>query len=214
MHITLAAGMPRSASTWLYNAARLVLCSSPIIARQFSGGWIADLNSLPRRRFMLLKIHDYHPQLVAKSAHVLYSYRDLRDVIASFLRHFGRALSLEEIDALMIQDQLWRQKADFTMQYERMMQDPAAVVEDIARVLKIPEVNSQAIVAEIASMDYDSPGPKTLGHHQINLFHRGHITDGRHGSWHQVLTPDMEKILVAKYHDWFVENGYTVDVAD
>ena len=43
-------GMRRSASTWLYNAARLLLSSSPSILQQFSCGWIGDWKKIPKKR--------------------------------------------------------------------------------------------------------------------------------------------------------------------
>ena len=52
--IILSAGMPRSGSTWLFNAARLLLRANG----EPSSGWIGDWSSLPRKPVLLLKVSE------------------------------------------------------------------------------------------------------------------------------------------------------------
>ena len=87
--------MPRSGSTWLYNAARLLLRRAPQGGADLSGGWIGDWRRLPKRRRLLLKVHEFDPFLAKKARLVLYSYRDLRDALASCRRKFDIEPSLE-----------------------------------------------------------------------------------------------------------------------
>src|SRR5210317_631864 len=101
--LILAAGMQRSASTWLYNAARLVLTSSPSVAEKFSCGWIGDWQQIPKQNYMLIKIHEFNKSLADQSKYILYSFRDIRDVIASGMRKFGWIPSLEVADNLINQ---------------------------------------------------------------------------------------------------------------
>ena len=84
--LILAAGMQRSASAWLYNAARLLLTSSPSVAEQFSCGWIGDWEQIPKKNYMLIKVHDFNKSLAGQSKCILYSFRDIRDVIASGIK--------------------------------------------------------------------------------------------------------------------------------
>jgi hypothetical protein len=44
--IIFSAGMQRSGSTWLYNAARLLLTNSPLTREITSYGWIGDLPTI------------------------------------------------------------------------------------------------------------------------------------------------------------------------
>ena len=94
--IILSAGMPRSGSTWLYNAARLLLISSSSVGNNLSSGWIEDLGTLSKKEVMLIKIHDLPKFLSKKSQIILYSYRDLRDALASSKRKFGNEPSMDK----------------------------------------------------------------------------------------------------------------------
>lgn len=209
--IVLSAGMPRAASTWLFNAARLLLTSQPFITeRNFSYGWVGDLPNIPARKNMLLKIHDYHPQLVAQSAIILYSYRDLRDTMASFERHFGREPQLSDADHLVRQYELWTQVAHFVMQYETMRQDRESTLIQMAQALRVPLADPAALVNELDAMRYESPGSKTAGFHRTNLFHPQHITDGRHGSWKGQLDPKLVKAIETRYGEWLAKHGYAI----
>ena len=64
MRLILSAGMPRSGSTWLYNAVRLLINSSFGLKNNFSCGWIGDWNDIPKKDVMLIKIHDFDEQIV------------------------------------------------------------------------------------------------------------------------------------------------------
>ncbi|HEY9841205.1 MAG: hypothetical protein ACAI44_30995 [Candidatus Sericytochromatia bacterium] len=209
--LILSAGMGRAGSTWLFNAARLLLCSSPTIAQQLSFGWVGDLPKIPLRRYMLLKIHDYHPQLVAQSSTILYSYRDIRDVIASMARKFGRTPQLGDADHLVAQFRLWMPVAQFVMRYEDMLSDKQSIIAGMAAALGRNGVDPAAILAELEAMSFASPGEKGASYHVTNLYHPGHITDGRHGSWRDVLDPALAQAILARHRDWFEANGYETE---
>jgi hypothetical protein len=181
--LILAAGMSRSASTWLYNAARLLLCSSPEIAKSFSCGWVGDLQIIPKKRFMLIKLHGYDRLLINQAASIVYSYRDIRDSLASGQRKYGHAPTMERADRLVEQHKLWSGVAEFSMRYEDMLSDKVSVVEQLAQTLDVKNYDSTAIVEEIEQLDYTSEGPKNRNYHEVNLLHDGHLTDGRNGAW-------------------------------
>ena len=87
--IVLCTGMPRSGSTWLFNAVRLLLQSE---AAEVCSYWKGDFDALKFLRsagpekILLLKIHRHSPVLEKKAAVIFYSIRDIRDVIASKIR--------------------------------------------------------------------------------------------------------------------------------
>ena len=181
--LILAAGMSRSASTWLYNAARLLLCSSPTIAQDFSCGWVDDLRKIPKKRYMLIKLHGYDQRLVNQATKVLYSYRDIRDVLASIQRKYGHAPTMERADHEVQQHELWTGVADFVIRYESMLSNKKRIVDQLAQTLGVEFFDSTAIVEEIEQLDYTSDGPRNRIYHEVNLLHAGHMTDGRHGAW-------------------------------
>lgn len=208
--LILAAGMPRSASTWLYNAVRLLISRLPGMDQQFSCGWIGDWRQIPRRRIMLIKVHDYHKQLVEQASCILYSYRDVRDAIASSLRKFGQPPTLEVADEYLSQYEKWTGVADFVMRYETMLEDRTGMVMQIARQLGIADTDPDGITAAIAELGYRSEGPRNRHYHTTNLFHAGHITDGRHGSWKGVLDEPLVRAIEERHKAWFEKCGYTI----
>ncbi len=202
-NIILAAGMPRSGSTWLYNAARLLLQSSVNDADELTCGWIGDWEKLPTTNTVLLKIHDFELSVVARSRKILYSYRDVRDALASSVRKFGTTPTLDLARAWLAHDQRWRPVADFVMRYETMIQSPSRVVEQIADVLRIP-VRPNDIVEQVESLDSNSQA----SYDPATLLHPHHITDGRHGTWTDWLSKDLVQQIELEFQEWFEVNGY------
>ena len=206
--LILAAGMQRSASTWLYNVARLIVCSSPAVAQQFSCGWVGDLKDIPEKRYMLIKVHGYNERLVELSRFILYSYRDIRDVIASLARKFDWVPSMQLADGLVEQHEKWTRVAQFVMKYESMLNDKEVIVLRLARMLGFDDVDPVEIIRQTEELGYHSPGPKNGACHAINLYHPGHMTDGRHGSWKSVIEPGLVRAIEDRHREWFERHGY------
>ena len=61
---------------------------------------------------------------------------------------------------------------------------------------------------EIKQLSFGTPGEKGAHYKKETLYHDGHITDGRHGSWKDDLDPEFVRQIEDKYHDWFVINDY------
>ena len=209
--LILAAGMPRSASTWLYNAARLILCSVSSIERDFSCGFIDDWDQIPPQKYRLIKMHEYDPVYVEQAHRVVYSYRDIRDVMASNYRKFGFKPAMETADFLIRQHELWIGVAHYVMRYETMLEGKEDIIGQLARCLGFDEIDSATMVSQLDALRYESPGPKNENYHRINLYHRGHITDGRHGSWKEIIDQSLLDRIVEKYRNWFGNNGYPTD---
>ncbi|KKD38073.1 hypothetical protein [Limnoraphis robusta] len=210
--LIVAAGMMRSGSTWLYNATRLVLSSSPTIKENLSCGWSGDWKDklIPEKQYTLIKIHDFNPGIVERADVIVYSYRDVRDAMASALRIFGNPPSLESADYLIRMHEKWIEVADLVVPYDSILNEKNRVIEKLAQVCDVGSVNALAIVEEIDSLSYNSEGEKDDVHHKTNLFHPNHITDGGHGYWMNYLDRDLVKQIETKYQDWFERNGYPV----
>lgn len=211
--LILSAGMQRSGSTWLYNATRLLLVRSPL-TREITGyGWIGDLSVLPQKRIMLIKIHDFSQTILDLQLPtiVLYSYRDLRDALASSKRKWNQQPSLELADKLIQNDRQWRRRAHFIMRYESMMNDQHGTLRELSNMLKINDGdNIKEIIDQIEALKYENPGTRNPLYHMENLLHKGHITDGRHGSWKGILDDTLLEQIQTKYRDWFINNDYPI----
>lgn len=206
--IIVSAGMPRSASTWLFNATRLLILKDPALAKNLCWGLPSDLDTLPDDKTRLVKTHGYDADLHKRSDYILYSYRDVRDAIASSVRKFGASPSIAMADTYIESFHLWTESANYTMRYESMLADKTGIIRSIASALALDPDNAAAVAAEIDSLSYDTAGDKNGIYNTENFLHQGHITDGRHGSWKGVLSDRLVKEIENKYADWLVDHEY------
>lgn len=215
--IITAAGMPRSASTWLYNAVRIIISEQPHIS--FNCGWVGDWEQMPRKKFMLLKAHGFIPELAKVSSVIFYSYRDVRDAVASQERKTGTKADLELAESYVDLHEKWMQVADFTMKYELFLHEKEGLIPGIVDILNAKNIIScdrndesttaTSIVSKIAQVNYDAAGDKTELYHKTNLFHKDHVTDGRHGAWKESLNTELASTITDRFAWWFEKYGYT-----
>jgi hypothetical protein len=161
---------------------------------------------------MLIKIHDFNAQLINLDLPkiILYSYRDLRDVLASSKRIWNQEPSLELSDRLIQNDEQWRRYADFIMRYESMIDNQHVMLAELAKTLKIDDVGIDKIISEIEALTYENSGKKNPVYHMENLLHKGHITDGRQGSWKGIIDDKVLEQVERKYREWFIQNKYPI----
>ena len=203
--LIVTAGMPRSGSTWLYNTVRLLLERTGKL--DIGAGWIGDFNSFKNHDVVILKIHYYEPVIANNAAMILYSYRDIRDALASFKRKFGNEPTIERARKFILNDKKWREKSPFIMKYETMIASQEETAERIARFLGITNVDCNRIIKDINTMSYEK-GEKNEVYNMENLLHKNHITDGRHGSWDSYVTKDLVNQIKNEFNDWLKSNGY------
>lgn len=205
--LVLAAGMPRSGSTWLYNALRLLLARNGL---PYSAGWLTDLEHRVGAVPVLLKVHDFDPALVERAAGIAYSFRDLRDALASARRKFGRTPSLPHARRLLEAHQQWLPRADFVMRYETMLQDPPGTLQALAAAFGLEAGDTEVLSAELGRLDYAASDDGNGRYNTVNLMHRDHVTDGAHGSWRGTLEDDFVRDLEREFPQWFADNGYSI----
>lgn len=206
--LILAAGMNRSGSTWLYNAARLLLMTKYPDGNGLSYGWVGDFKRIPKeKRCVLVKLHEYEVDMVALSDFVLYSYRDVRDVLASAQRAWGAAPSLTAADRHIEQCRAWTKVANLVVRYETIS-EPTPVLQQLAQALDIKSADPSALAQALDRLSYDGDGPKGALYHGENLMQPGHRTDGRHGSWVGALDGALVREIERKHRDWFRQFGY------
>ena len=68
---------------------RLMLKGCPRVFTQVGSGWFQDLARLRDNQFILLKPHFHMTPLADCARAIFYSYRDIRDAMASQQRRFG-----------------------------------------------------------------------------------------------------------------------------
>jgi hypothetical protein len=211
--LILSAGMERSASTWLYNVIRFLIKESNHYSNDIKFGWIDDISPyidtmMVSKKSLVIKVHNYDEIIAEKSDLIFYSYRDLRDVLASLKRKFDTKPSFDLAESLIKRDQIWRDVANYSMRYENMLLDKENEIESIAYCLGINDVNPELVLSQINNLSYESSGQKNKIYHKDNLFHKGHITDGREGSWSKELSAEFVAELVINHKEWFNENNY------
>ena len=142
--LVVCSGMYKSGSTLQYNVAREVLSTDS----KFENHGFASSGDLNRNqdelirwrddsRWHLIKSHDLLPKAVSENAdgvYTLYTYRDLRDVAASTIRHFQKThqetISLLQ-HAIEVHDAAKNQGHFLEQRYEWSMQHPAQMVEQV-----------------------------------------------------------------------------------
>ncbi len=210
MQLVLSAGMPRSGSTWLYNAVRLLLAHRDGSAC-WQCGWIDDLAEAPPAARRLVKLHLFEPTLVARASYVVWSYRDLRDAVASRFRMFGTPPTLALADQLVDQHARWSAVAQHTLRYESMLRDPTAALAALAAAIGVPvqpadldavrqQLDQARNDGHVGDVPYDA----------TTLMHKGHITDGRPRSWRSGLSANLAREITERHADWLQAHGYDV----
>lgn len=201
--LIICAGMPRSGSTWLYNAVRLAFVLS---GNRVEAGWIHDYINFRKKGIVILKTH-FHPSPTPPDF-CFYSYRDVRDVIASFKRQSGRLYSFVKVKQIISLFEYWRDIADFSMKYESMMRNPDEVVEILLSTLNI-NLPVKQVLDEIDKLESPPKVQRWNLYNKENLLHPGHITNGGSNTWKDI-DPSLIHRVEKTFESWFIRNGYSL----
>jgi hypothetical protein len=96
----------------------------------------------------------------------------------------------------------WSDHARVDVKYENMKERPLRAARNVMLALKL-KVDYVAVAAKVAKL----PVPLTQTDPEL-LLHPGHITDGRHGTWHNVLPEHTICSIETLFEDWLQERGY------
>ncbi|HZQ48273.1 MAG TPA: hypothetical protein VFC07_14750 [Verrucomicrobiae bacterium] len=203
--------MPRSGSTWVYNAVRLLLLNAGV--PDLAAGWVEDKALLLAHDNPIIKVHSFDAELALRADVVLTSHRDLRDVAASLQRKFKTPFSTQLLHQMMADYGKWSQLAAYDLHYEDLLTDRAGELKKIACALKLPSsivarFPYAEILKEVDGEQFSRGRSTALGHDSINLLHEGHITDGRHGSWKDFLPPEVVAAIENEFQGWMVAKRY------
>lgn len=210
--IYLAAGMHRSGSTWQFNALRLLLEHAG--QAPTAGAW-PERATLIQATNCVIKLHRPDEELAAQTAMVFTSHRDLRDLVASHHRMFGRSALPPEAGILlrpiMESYAYWSARATYDMQYEQMIVDKPAELGRLSTALGLaPGLDFATISAEIDALSFNQARKTDGDYDAVTMLFDGHITDGRHGSWAETLSPEEVVEIEMLYGSWLTAHGYEV----
>ena len=144
-YIVIVAGMPRSGSTWVFNAARLILDGH---YSSVHAAWCGDYKATDNSPVHLVKLHkpDEAKSLVPDV--VLTSYREFSECIASRIRIGWLKNDAAELKrAYEWQSALyeyWRFRSNHEVNFENIINHPEKEVLIIANVLNI-QLNEEAV---------------------------------------------------------------------
>lgn len=170
----LVAGMPRSGSTWVFNAARLLLATN---GRPVHAAWVADRDPEDPAPVHLVKVHTPDKAGFPYDL-VLTTRRPMDECLASLIRMGWLKPDAEAIRAkLRIQTSLydyWAARSTLETVYDEILRHPVSAVARIAEALGLApdEARDARLAADLAAMRAPEGGlydPKTL----LHPHHRG-----------------------------------------
>lgn len=129
----LAAGMSRSASTWQFNALRVLLehavesINSPIKVYSAHGHRFSELEPCLLRKVCVVKMHEFNPDILHRVHVVFLTHRDLRDVLLSSAGKINACLhsGKQSVESSFVSYAAWLPFACIDMQYEEFMETGA-----------------------------------------------------------------------------------------
>jgi hypothetical protein len=207
--LVLSAGIPRSGSTWLYNAVRLLLSAGG--HEGLEAAWIEDYDPESPAALHLVKLHEPAPALLEKSSLVLTSRRDLRDIACS-VRRMDWAKSDEDLlaflEGVVAQHLYWAAAAAHETVYEAMVADRLAEMARIAKALGLSP--DQQVLGEVAQhidrLEHDPGSGDTYD--KLSLLHHAHRGGGGVSAYPKELSADLARRIEDQFGDWLSAQGY------
>jgi len=205
----ICAGSVRSGSTWQFNAVRFLYEAAGQVCY---GAWIEDYDSSRDEKVHVLKTHML-PLLVRHDI-VLTSYRDLRDVVASYVRmgwlDSKEAGALDRfLDNYVVNLDVLCTEARHVMRFEAMMDDPTAELVHLSRSLELV-LDTDAIEGVRRRIDElrpatDAPAGTQTDYDPETQLHAGHM-----GRSSLALNAVWKSHIEKRYWRWLRRHGYIV----
>ena len=199
--VIYADGMPRSGSTVIFNALRLLLLSD--VNCDLQSGWVRDARNLPRANTYLIKTHGMHIIDTWRASRTVYSYRDPRVALVSLWRKFGIEPTIHMFRVWMNEFAFAERHADLILRYETVMQDIPGAVQALAKLVGREEADCDAIAAEIAGSTGEGRGVD-----KVTLLHGNHATGTTDDEWRMVLPDTLIAQIAEEFGPWFARYGY------
>ena len=216
MKLIISNGMQRSGSTWLYNATRYVLMQF-VPEDDFAYGWIDDVKN--RKKVTLIKSHFAHTDALNQADLLLYSYRDIRDVLASLHRMWGISPTPEHADRLINDFLTVSPRADYLMKYEEMVQNPLKTIKELIDLVKtrLPCItdkiscDADGVLSRLKAMT--CPTSSNRPYDSETLLHPNHITSHEPMSFTKLLPENIVRLIETRHRHWFLAHHYKLTSA-
>ncbi len=199
--IVFVDGMPRSGSTLVFNAMRLVLQADPACDLQSS--WVRNARHLPRANTYLIKTHGMNLIDAWRASKIVYSYRDPRVALVSHSRKFGTTPSIEMVHQWMRDFNFAEQHAGLMFGYEDMVKDVPAVVHALADYAGC-EVDSAEIADNVNLLVRQGDDQSEA----VTLLHGSHRTGTKDDEWRLFLPQALQTQITNEYSPWLERHGY------
>lgn len=225
--LIVVCGMHRSGSTLVWQIARQLLLHRPGL-RNPRGIRTSEFKRAAQdeRDLLMVKVH-YRSALKLShfpdsGARYLYTYRDVRDVVASLFRkgrypvgdaRRGPDSAREIAEREIAGHAVWTAKPDvWIRRYESFCGDTAALVRELAVYLNESVTDSRVDeIVEYVDVSRQAERSAAASQHGIDEDTRvtsNHITDGREGAWRDTLTPAECQSIEVEGHAWLTAHGY------
>ena len=230
--VVFAAGIYGSASTWVYNAIRLLFEQIPTLCPVHAG--FADaLAEFPEPLIspgsMVIKTHQPDNAMLlfarATSALVVLTVRDPRDAVASMVQRFNQQADDSVPSMVMCAKRLALLAAMtrvLVLRYEDASNRSAETVQRIASFLDLvvaptsvsaiaDSLMPDKVAADIAGMvkrGILGETPDISASDAVTQWHAGHLGDGRTGKWKEVLSERQAEKLIASLRSFCETYGY------
>ena len=240
--LVISNGMLRSGSTLQYNIAAAVLETQCKVQRVGFLGNLADPKLTGRLKSMkladgwaIIKTHDapLPVSFYTERVHVLFSYRDVRDIASSISKKWEYPFEkiLKDVDMMIKIEQDFSNVPNVLRQsYGLLYRDIAAAAHEIAKYLGIClEPDEAGQIAETLSISsvksqiecrskswLTKLRRKSLlagGVDQKTLIHDDHISvsAGRDGDWVRIFSEDEIELLTVRYSGWLRSHGFLTE---
>lgn len=175
----VVAGVHRSGSTWVYNAARLLLGQS---GQRVYACWQADYQPQDHTEadVHLVKVH--HPdELRFPYDLILTTNRDIIERLASLIRMGWLKQEPADVRSIkVLQEKLyafWSRRSDLEIGFEKIRNQPERALQEIAALLEIPCTIklAETLVAQLEALEQPKAGAP---HDPLTQLHPGHRSDG------------------------------------
>jgi hypothetical protein len=208
--LVLCAGIPRSGSTWLYNAVRLLLMRSAGESGVY-GAWIEQYDPAKSAAWHVVKVHEPNESLLWRAKIALTSRRDLRDIAASAWKRGwinDEPTAAAFVDNVVRQHAFWKDRCGYEMVYETMRCDPTAELRRIANVLdaRVTDTDIAQVSQQIDALAFDDSNAGPFD--PATLLHKRHIADGGVGYHTETLPAALVEKISERYGTWLREKGY------
>jgi GT2 family glycosyltransferase len=237
--LIVSTGMMRSGSTWQYQVACDLACllgPAEFLGYRELDDFAKEYDRISSAKgVIVVKMHPPH-ELVAElarqgQARILYSFRDIRDVVYSSAHKLmlqPRQVLEWYLPAILEGHRFWMNCTNrFAMRYEDFLASSVVALSQLAEFLdvsimpeKIAEIdrrysldaNRERASEKKRKLEQDgcdlSDSKYTCLHDHEELVHWNHLRTGEKKKWWQLATAEELAQLGDACGDWLIENGY------